>query len=190
MATLRCFVAVEASPEVRGRAQSLVRQLKAADADVKWIEPDNLHWTLKFLGSVPERDVPEVCYTVTTALRAQAAFEFHARQTGAFPHLGRPRTLWLGGGNGSSEMVALAGVIEDALANVGYRPEARRFEPHLTIGRVRNGEISALIKTMRDQPFSSPETILHECIWMKSELQPGGAIYTPLHKFPFARETG
>jgi 2'-5' RNA ligase len=187
MATLRCFVAVEASPEVRGRAQALVRQLKAADADVKWIEPDHMHWTLKFLGAVPERDVPEVCYTVTAALRSQEAFEFHARQTGVFPHLGRPRTLWLGGGNGTSQMVALAGVVEDALAKVGYRPESRRFEPHLTIGRVRSGRnVPALADLVRqNEEYDAGVTIVDEVVVFASDLRPTGPVYDALCRVEF-----
>jgi 2'-5' RNA ligase len=187
MATLRCFVAVEASPEVRGRAQALVRQLKTADADVKWIEPDHMHWTIKFLGEVPEKDVPEVCYTVTAALRSQETFEFRAQSCGAFPHLGRPRTLWLGGGEGTAQMIALAGVVEDALGKVGYRKEARRFEPHLTIGRVRTGRnVESLADLVRQNAnYDAGVTIVDEVVVFSSDLKPTGPVYDALCRVEF-----
>ncbi len=137
--TLRTFVAVEISGAIRARAGELIAALQGTAADVKWVEPQNRHLTLKFLGDVHQREIAEVCQAVARGAAEVAPFELEVRGAGAFPTAARPRTVWLGAGDGAEEMVALHDRVEDALAGLGYRKEHRRFQVHLTIGRVRGG---------------------------------------------------
>ena len=137
--TLRTFVAVEISKPIRVRAAELIAALDGTAADVKWVETHNLHLTLKFLGEVHQREVAEVCRAVQKATAKLAPFELEVLGAGAFPNSDRPRTVWLGAGMGAEEMVILHDRIEAELAELGYREEHRRFQPHLTIGRVRGG---------------------------------------------------
>src|ERR1700745_624556 len=109
---IRTFIAVTASPGIREAALKLTQLLSSAAGDVKWVAPENLHWTLQFLGDVDELDIPEVCKTVTTAEDELPAFDVEARGAGAFPSSDRPRTLWLGAGQGSEKMVALHSAID------------------------------------------------------------------------------
>jgi RNA 2',3'-cyclic 3'-phosphodiesterase len=136
---VRTFVAIEAPPEVRDRATELIRRLSVVDATIKWVEPPNLHWTLKFLGNVAMVEIPDVCSAVEEATRQFAPFDVEAKGAGAFPNLRNPRTIWLGIGQGSEAMVELHAAIERSLARLGFREEGRRFRPHITIGRVREG---------------------------------------------------
>jgi RNA 2',3'-cyclic 3'-phosphodiesterase len=136
---VRTFVAVEAPPEVQSRAGELISRLSAVDAKVKWVEPRNLHWTLKFLGNVDMVEIPDVCSAVEEAVKSIAPFDLEARGAGAFPNLRNPRTIWLGVGEGANEMVGLHRAVESSLAKLGFREEGRRFRPHITIGRVREG---------------------------------------------------
>ena len=133
----RTFIAVPASAEVRHAALQLTSRLRLSGpaADIKWVAAENLHWTLQFLGNVDERDIPEVCTAVATAALETEAFEIEARGAGAFPSAERPRTLWLGAGQGSREMAALQKAIERRLKKRGYRGEERRFVAHVTLGR-------------------------------------------------------
>jgi 2'-5' RNA ligase len=137
--TLRTFVAVEIDSATRRRAEQLIEELSAVPADVKWVEANNLHLTLKFLGDVASQEIPRVCETVQLGAAEVDPFEVEVRGAGAFPNTRRPRTLWLGVGAGQQEMVALHDRVEDPLRKLGFRPEHRRYEPHLTIGRVRRG---------------------------------------------------
>lgn len=154
--TLRTFVAVEISKPIRAQAAELIAALDGTAADVKWVETHNLHLTLKFLGDVHQREVAEVCRAVQQATGELAAFELEVLGAGAFPNLDRPRTVWLGAGMGAEEMVILHDRIEAELAELGYREEHRRFQPHLTIGRVRGGmgiiELGELVKQHADFP--------------------------------------
>ena len=113
--------------------------LGGTTADVNWVEPHNLHLTLKFLGEVHDREIAAVCQAVSRGAAAVSPFELEVRGAGAFPNSARPRTVWLGAGVGAEQMVVLHDRVEAALAELGYREEHRRFQTHLTIGRVRGG---------------------------------------------------
>jgi len=152
---VRTFVAVEAPPELQSRAGELINRLRAVDAKVKWVEPRNLHWTLKFLGNVEMVEIPDVCAAVEEATRQIGSFDLEARGAGAFPTLRNPRTIWMGVGEGSEQMVELHGAIERSLSKLGFREEGRRFRPHITLGRVRDGgsaptELAKLLEANAD----------------------------------------
>jgi RNA 2',3'-cyclic 3'-phosphodiesterase len=137
--TFRTFVAVEISAAIRARAAELIAGLQATAADVKWVEPHNLHLTLKFLGEVHQRDIVALCQAVSRGAAQVEPFALEVRGAGAFPTAARPRTVWLGAAEGAGQMVVLHDRVEDGLAELGYRKEHRRFQTHLTIGRVRGG---------------------------------------------------
>ncbi len=134
---IRTFVAVEINKAVRDRAAKLIEALAGTAADVNWVQRENLHITLKFLGNVHEREIPDVCEAVADAVAEIDPFDLEVRGAGAFPNAARPRTIWLGATEGSEQMRALHGRVEAALAELGYREEHRRFKTHLTLGRVR-----------------------------------------------------
>jgi 2'-5' RNA ligase len=150
--TIRTFIAVELDPVIRQRAVEILRALQAVPGDVKWVEPENLHFTLKFLGEVDSRKIHQVCQLVQQAMADLSPFEFEVHGAGAFPDLNRPRTFWLGARQGREEMVTVADHLEDALQTLGFRRETRRFEPHLTIGRMRQGGRSSprLVELLND----------------------------------------
>ena len=135
--TLRTFTAVKIDGPIRTRAEALIASLSGTMAEVKWVEPHNLHLSLKFLGDVHQREIFEVCKAVSDGAAQVRQFDLEVRGAGAFPNAARPRTVWLGAGEGAEPMIDLHDRIEAALAKLGYRKEHRRFQPHLTIGRVR-----------------------------------------------------
>ncbi len=136
---IRTFVAVDVGRAICSSAAELIEELARTPADVKWVQADNLHLTLKFLGDVETNSLHEVCAAVQRAADETAPFALEIRGAGAFPNLQRPRTVWLGVGEGAEAMTELAQRIESALQGLGYPREARRFSPHLTIGRARRG---------------------------------------------------
>lgn len=183
--TIRTFVAVEINAAVRGRAAELIEQLRAASADVKWVEVQNLHLTLKFLGEVASRETARVCEAVQRGAAELEPFKLEVRGAGAFPNARRPRTIWLGSGSGEQEMVALHGAIEKPLKKLGYRPEHRRFHPHLTIGRVRRGgpgvaELGQLVQQQAD--FFAGRITVSELVVFSSQLDRTGPTYEALSR--------
>jgi 2'-5' RNA ligase len=180
---IRTFVAVESSEAVRRRAVELIRTLDAAGADVKWVEPQNMHLTLKFLGDVPEPDVPGVCQAVQEAVAGVRPFDMQVHSAGAFPSAGRPRAVWLGAAGGAEAMIALQAAVDKALRKLGFPKEHRRFEPHLTIGRVRGGgpavaELGRLLRPLSD--FDAGQFRVAETVVFASHLTPKGATYETL----------
>jgi 2'-5' RNA ligase len=184
---IRTFVAVDVSSAVRDGARDLIEQFRATGAEVKWVEPHNLHVTLKFLGDVDAGDIHQVCLAVEQAVADVAPFEFEVRGAGAFPDTRRPRTVWLGIAEGNKELVDLNDRIEPPLEKLGFRKEARRFQPHLTIGRVRRGgpavaELGKLIHQHEDLPIGG--TRVSEAIVFSSQLDRSGPTYEALARAP------
>lgn len=181
--SFRTFVAVEITNAIRVRAVELIQALADTAADVNWVEPHNLHLTMKFLGQVHEREIAEVCQAVAEGAGQVAPFEFVVRGAGAFPNAARPRTVWLGAGDGVQEMVALHDRVEEALAELGYREEHRRFQPHLTIGRVRGvgAAISELgARLQRHADFTAGSMTVNKVTIFASTLTAEGPIYEVL----------
>ena len=177
---VRTFIAVEIPGEVKNRASQLIAQLRTAPANVKWVAPRHMHWTLKFLGDVDLLDTPKICQAVARAVEPLAPFDVEARGAGAFPDASRPRTVWIGVGAGGEQMIELHDAIEHELAPLGYRPENRRFRPHLTIGRVRNSptgidELGRLIE--QHATFASGLSTVYEVLIVSSELGHDGPTY-------------
>jgi 2'-5' RNA ligase len=139
MAKTRTFIAIEALDQVHASALTAIDRLRSAASNIKWVEPENLHWTLQFLGDLTDVEMAEVCLrTVRTAAKHEG-FTLEARGIGAFPSIKRPRTLWLGAGEGAANLCNLQADIEDALCSLGFRGENRKFVPHLTLGRAGRG---------------------------------------------------
>jgi 2'-5' RNA ligase len=183
-ATLRCFVAIDLSPEVRAavaRAQLRIRKA-APGADVRWSDPEQFHLTLKFLGAVPEERVPAVSSALEPVAATAAPIALGAAALGAFPSLRRPRVLWAGLTAGVAELAALAASVDGAVAALGFPREARPFSAHLTIGRVRSprggGALAAAVEGAGAAAFGSwtaSELVLYE-----SRLRPAGALHVPV----------
>ena len=179
---LRTFVAVSIPDDVRSRALAAAWQLATVAPDVKWVEPQSLHWTLNFLGNVDQREIAEICATVAEAALEHEPFDLVLRGAGAFPAPDRPRTLWLGVGQGQDAMIALQASIEKALEPLGFRGEARRYTPHLTIGRPGRGqptrELADELASMVD--YHGGTMLVDEVTIYSSELTREGPVYDPL----------
>ena len=180
---IRTFVAVKISSAVCDCAAELIDELRHAPVDVKWVDPANMHLTIKFLGDVDSREIHEVCRAVEQSAGPLAPFELQVRGVGAFPNVRRPRTIWLGAAAGEPELAALAERVESELHKIGFRREARRFHAHLTIGRVRHAapgmaELSQLLAEYAD--FELGSTPVAEAIVFSSTLDRAGPTYEPL----------
>jgi 2'-5' RNA ligase len=182
--TLRTFIAVPIAPELEQQAAVLINKLRFSTAKVKWVEPKNLHWTMKFLGDVDLRETAEICNAVSAAVAPFTPFDIEASGAGAFPDPSRPRTVWLGMGQGSDEMIALHDAIDRALKPLGYRSENRRFRPHITIGRVRQSTVEGIRDLGRlvqeNAGFEGGLSSVFEVTIFSSELGREGPTYEPL----------
>jgi 2'-5' RNA ligase len=183
---MRTFISVELPDEIKKNITALVNELKNLSAAVKWVEPKNLHITLKFLGWVDEKNLDNLIELAAKAVAESRSFKAKFEGMGTFPEGKKPRVVWVGTAEGGDELCKIAQSLEKTLSKAGFRSEEREFKPHISIGRVkekaprqiRYEEIDKLedkIKGLQNEKFG--ETMVDRIHIMKSTLTPTGPIY-------------
>jgi 2'-5' RNA ligase len=191
MARLRTFIAVDLGQPIRDRCVALQEALARTGTEVKWVEAENLHATLLFLGEVEDRGVPALCRAVAEVCAAHDTFPLRVETVGCFPNPRRPRTIWAGVGEGGAELVALHDALEPPLLELGcYRREERQYTPHVTLGRVKGDRptdklAQALTKNAK---WQGGVTEVREVLVLSSELTPQGPVYTVLSRAKLRRK--
>jgi RNA 2',3'-cyclic 3'-phosphodiesterase len=186
--TLRTFIAIELDPEVRDALSRVQGKLKRGSPDgaVKWVNPESIHLTLKFLGDTPVSKVSKVADAVATAREGIAAFDLSIEGRGCFPNCRRPRVIWVAVKDLSgSNLLRMQAAIERLVSPLGLPTEDRGFSPHLTLGRIaRNvspATEAAVGKLVQD---SVVEQIAQQRVTavslIKSDLRPAGPVYYTL----------
>ena len=148
-----------------------------------------MHLTLKFMGDVEDREIPELCKTVQHAAVKHRRFEIECCGAGAFPAADRARTLWLGIDSGHELLSSLANDIDDALHRIGYAVESRKFHGHLTIGRVRDqqGTRQELARCLEDAcECVAGRSQVREVVGYSSSLERGGPQYGVMARAPLS----
>lgn len=186
--SLRAFVAIEI-PEIAHTFLSRISaDLKKTRADVKWVRPEGIHLTLKFLGQIPGSLVPVLDEKLSQMFAEFRPFEIHVKGLGAFPSLGKPRVVWAGVKDDSQTLVTMAQRLDDVIAPLGFEREKRPFNPHLTLGRVKsNAGKAEMVDSIRQKmDASGPRFISDHAVLFQSILKPSGAEYRSLCRFDFA----
>ncbi len=187
--TFRAFIAVDLPETVRVFLAELQETIKSYEVPVKWVRPQNIHLTLKFLGDTDTAQTARIVAAMTLAAKDCPGVSLTAKDIGVFPDLKRPRVVWAGV-NGQLEILKnLQRTLDDHLADLGFPKDRRTFSAHLTMGRVKGKIVSARMKAAIDglkgsesEPFEVDRIVL-----FKSELRPTGAVYTQVHQVLFSR---
>jgi len=186
MAVIRAFIAIDLSAEIIQRLEEVAGQLKQrlAGMQIRWVPVENIHLTLKFLGDVSLTNLEVLKKILLSEASNHPTFEMSVGELGAFPSLRRPRVIWVGV-TAPSELNALQHGIESETARLGYQRENRGFSPHLTLGRVsRNSpsqearQIGQVLDSFK-VGFLGATRVLEVYLY-RSDLRPGGAVYTRL----------
>lgn len=193
MATVRAFIAVPLNDELLatlGRIAARLRQGPGGSAG-RWVRPEGIHLTLKFLGDVPQERLPVIGATLDRVCRAHAPFVLRLAALGCFPNTRRPRVVWVGVEEETGRLERLQAAVERELAREGFPKEARRFTPHLTLARVHERaareEVEALGGAVAAYALAETPTMVARAVHLiRSDLRPGGAVYTPLHEAALA----
>jgi len=184
---LRVFLALELMRSVRKQISAFVERITPQVDGVKWVGCDYLHLTLKFFGEVDELDIPEICQSVKRSVAGHPPIKVRCLGVGAFPSLSRARTIWVGVSEASADsVIVLQSNVDADLNEIGFRSENRRFQPHVTLGRVRDGQhrqrIHDLLVEQSDTDFGS--SLVESVTLFSSELTKVGPEYTVLARFP------
>lgn len=185
MSRVRTFIAIDLGKAIRDRLMALQESLTKTVSGVKWVEPDNLHMTLLFLGEVDDRELPALCQAVEDVASTKPPFSLEIEKTGCFPNARRPRILWVGVGAGTQEVCALHDALEPPLLELGcYRREERKYTPHVTLGRIRGeGTPAGLTAALAQQlTWKAGAVNVRELHVMSSELASDGPQYTILSR--------
>lgn len=183
---IRAFLSIDLPEDVRQELADLQADFKKEGADVKWVESDNLHLTLKFLGDTEETQIEALKQSLTEAVRGTLPFTIQLEGIGAFPRTTSPRVVWVGANQGKAELEELAKKVETVCEKLEFPVEERPFSAHLTIGRVRSRDgLARLIKKLQGVEFrASHPAPVDRVILYQSTLSPRGPTYTPLAEFP------
>ena len=181
---MRLFFAIDLDDPARAAAArasaSLARETAGLGASIRWIDSTGLHVTLAFLGEVPNDRLPALETAGSTPFR-HSVFELSLSMVGIFPAVGMPRVIWMGPGRGAEDVGGLARSLWRRLEIAGYGPAPTRFEPHVTLGRVRRaraGEARRLRGRLAGLP-ALPEIAwtVERVSFYESRLGSGGATY-------------
>jgi 2'-5' RNA ligase len=191
---VRLFVALETPSDVRDNLSAFLSEMRAlteklGEKRVRWVRPENLHVTLKFIGEVADANLADI-RTALSAVPSVAPINVRFRELGFFPNENRPTVLWAGL-DASPHLSSFAGDIDGALTAMGIAKEKRAFVPHLTLARfaapLLHEKLRVAIQKNRDRAFGSFQASEFQLI--ESKLKPSGAEYTSLASFPLRLET-
>jgi 2'-5' RNA ligase len=183
---IRAFLAIDVPDSLRPHLALVQEELKKSEADVRWVKVGNIHLTMKFFGNLPDEEVDPITRAAREVAAKQAPFELQVTAAGAFPSPRSPRVVWLGLGGDLVPLAQLYHRLEKAFAVLGYLPEGRPFNPHLTLGRVKSPANRHRLAQLLDRmpPLTWPPFQVNEIILFKSTLTPQGSIYTALQVMP------
>ena len=181
---MRAFLAVDVSPGARAAIAALHGYQPPS---LRWVRPENLHLTLRFLGDVEPVVVTALRATLSPAVRDCWPFTYRLRSGGCFPSAKRPRVVWIGVDPVPEEMLHLHRVVETVVGEHGLSSERRVFHPHLTIARVKTPDrgVAAFVAELEGRDFG--ETEVGELALFESRLSPRGATYRAVERFELGR---
>jgi 2'-5' RNA ligase len=169
--------------------EAIQNKLKTRILRARWTRPEGIHLTLKFLGDVSEERIPAVQSVIDDVVRKHRSFSITLRGVGAFPRLAAPRVLWVGL-EPSDELSRIHRKLEGALEEIGFAAETRAFRGHLTLARLKGDRWDeSLRRYFLDCNEISEGLTFHadRLVLFRSDLKPGGAVYSPLHVGCFER---
>jgi 2'-5' RNA ligase len=182
---MRVFIAIPLPLEIKDVLAGLQEKLKKSGADVKWVEPANIHLTLKFLGERDEKKIKQITDILEEVARNKKQFAMRMRGTGAFPSINSARVIWAGIELGEEEVKSIAQELEEKIARIGIPKEDRPFSCHITIGRTRSNRglenLAKELLNLKDK-FGGQEMqfLVRQISLYQSTLTPKGPTYTTL----------
>jgi 2'-5' RNA ligase len=191
MEMIRTFVAIELDEALLKVLHQVQGELKRAPVarQARWVSPAGIHLTLKFLGDISSDRIPEITQAIERGCRSSAPFRISLSTAGFFPNAHRLRVVWVGVDGDVQMLLQLQRAVESELNALGFAPEGRGFQPHLTLARMRDyahpaerEEMAKRINTV--QVDTHAEMQVREVHLIRSELRPTGAVYTSLAAVP------
>lgn len=184
--TIRSFIAVDPSPEVLSRIAAAIKGLESETRGFRWVRPEGIHLTLRFLGGVEEEILSKIGGRVEQLVRGEGPISLTASGLGFFPNPSRPRVVWVGLQGETARLMGVQRKVEEAVYDLPVHQERERgFTPHITVARIADfhscSGIARVLEAARSADFG--DFTVGSLILYKSDLTPQGAKYTKLREF-------
>ncbi len=182
---MRTFIAIELPQEIKSQLAKIQKQLATSNADAKWVEPDNIHLTLKFLGEITTEQQNQIITILKEIGTGHASFPARITSLGTFPKIDYPRVIWVGIDQGDKEIKTITRALEEKLEKIGIPKEDREFASHITIARIRSGKNRReLVKSLNNlmDKLQVAEFKVEKITLFKSSLSSKGPLYQSLQE--------
>ena len=184
---IRSFLAFELPVDIKRIIVKVSEDVRQLPLNVRRVNVDNIHITTVFMGDVQEEQIGPIQDVVKDVCQGYRPFSIAIKGIGLFGSRRNPRVLWIGLDGAIDRMACFRDDLQKGLRPFGIKEETRRFKPHLTLGRFRKGaktgtHLDDLLSKYHD--LTSPECIIEELVLFKSDLKPGGAVYSKLNGWP------
>ena len=161
----------------------VVGRLAATKAQYRWVEPENLHLTLNYVGDVVDVEVPELCKLISDSIKGCESFDLSLQGVSGFPNPREPRVLWIGADEGKQNLISLYDTLADVLHHWGVNKDRNEFVPHMTLGRLARGgrwneDLVNLVHKLRNHDGGFCH--IKEVVVYSSFLDRSGPTYTPM----------
>jgi len=182
---MRAFIAIELPSKIKAYLNNIQDKLKVSGADVRWVNPQNIHLTLKFLGEIEDKLEPQISRILEDVSLNKYSFTVRLDSLGAFPKINSPRIIWTGIKPENQVIYQIVEELENRMSVFGIPKEDKPFFAHLTIGRTRSGLnrdelINAMNVLSSEISQGKVECSVTKLTLFKSTLTPQGPIYTTL----------
>ncbi|MBN3040704.1 MAG: RNA 2',3'-cyclic phosphodiesterase [Candidatus Omnitrophica bacterium] len=177
---MRAFIAIELPSYIKDKISQLIEDLKPCQLDCKWVQADNLHMTLKFLGDIQEGKVQPILEAIAKTAKKFKAFDVYLKDAGFFPNQRRPKVLFFS--TTEEELLKnMAFELEEGLKALGFPVEAK-FKAHITLARIKSAKnLDKLIEKLEGIRISDIFTV-KDIVLKKSTLTPKGPVYQTIGK--------
>ncbi len=179
---IRSFLSIELPKLILSKIEGVQGDLRSTHADVRWVSPEKIHLTLKFFGNIEVSRIDVIFKSIEEPVRNTLPFSVRVKGAGAFPSLKNPRVIWMGLADGIEMLISLQKEIEARLEKIGFEPEDRPFQPHLTLGRMKSSrgkeDLVRKMENHTEEEFGAFQ--VERVALFKSDLRPSGPIYTLL----------
>ncbi len=180
--TIRSFIAFPIDDSIKEHIREIQKEFKQLSCDIKWVEPKNIHVTLKFLGDIEENQVEPICQCIASVFQNTKEITTRLTTIGTFPERHSPRVVWVGMEDKNKTIENMANSLETALTKLGFEKDTRSFQSHITIGRIRSSKnLILLLNKINNYSLSCNYPLIINAVHLyKSTLSPSGPEYQKL----------
>ncbi len=188
MIPIRTFLALPLPKELTGYLFTIANQIKDREDKINWVKRTNIHITLNYLGDTDPGLVEDHARSLEDLIASYPSFKLGITDTGIFPHANDPKVLWVGAAPYDSTLTTFKNELNTHLKQLGYHVDYRKFQPHITLGRVKSiSRKSTFIHNYLSHEVVETDFEVSQIKWYKSTLTSTGAIYEELKSFNLSK---